>query len=402
MISNFNYLSILQLFQLLFPLITYPYLIRVLGKDIYGLVIYANTIAGYFLVFISFGFEISEIREISIWRNDKKKVSQIVSTVLTVKSFFALLSFIIFLTAVLLIPRLKEHKWLFFATFGFLIDSAINPRFYFQGIEKMKFITYLTLTSRLFFLISIFVFVVKPGHYVWVPALTSLGAITASIIGLYIIFAKHKLKPLRPDFSGIKETLKNSFPFFSSRVSVLAINRTNILLIGTFIGYGEVAYYDLAEKLVGVMKMPFNIFNQVLFPNVSRTKNIQLVKKILILLLGVYIVGYLSLYILAEPVIKIIGGTELVHAKFVLFILGVTAITELASVFMGAPMLLAMGYKKQYNESIIWGSVFYLCLVGCLYIFSLITIYFLTLSTVLASSFILIYRFWFCKKYKIL
>ena len=200
----------------------------------------------------------------------------------------------------------------------------------------------------------------------------------------------------------IKEVVINSLPFFSSRVSVLAINRTNVLLIGTFIGYGEVAYYDLAEKLVNVMKMPFNIFNQVLFPNVSKTKNIQLVKKVLIILLGVYILGYLSIYIVGESVVTLFGGENLMPAVNILYILGVSAITELVSVFMGAPMLLAMGFKKEYNYSIIWGSIFYVILLGVLYILGVISLYTLTISTVLSSLFIMFYRLWFCKKFNLI
>ncbi len=333
LISNFNYLSVLQLFQLLFPLITYPYLIRVLGKEIYGVVVFSNAIIMYLSVFINFGFDISEIKEISIFRDNKKKVSEILSTVLTIRIIFALISALILSTLIVIIPELNKHKWLYIASMGLLLDAAINPSFYFLGIEKMKFITYLSVTSKFVFLILIFIVIKKPAHYILVPLLTSIGTLLSSLIGLSIIFHIQKVQFTLPSLYRVKEMITNSLPFFTSRVSVLAINKTNILLLGTFVGYTEVAYYDLAEKLVNVMKMPFNIFNQVLFPNVSKTKNIGLVKKTLKYLLGVYILGYLSLYIFSEPFIQLIGGIELVQARFVLYILGVSAITELISVF---------------------------------------------------------------------
>lgn len=402
LISNFNYLSVLQLFQLITPLIIYPYLIRVLGKEIYGVVAFSYAIIAYLTVFINFGFDISEIKEISIYRDNKKKVSEILSTVLTIKIIFALLSILGLFIILQIIPELNKHKWLYIASIGLLLDTAINPRFYFQGVEKMKFITYLTVTSKLIFLVLIFLVIKKPSHYIFVPLFTSIGTLISSLIGLFIVFGKQDVHLIRPSLLNIKEMISNSFPFFTSRVSVLAINKTNILLLGTFVGYTEVAYYDLAEKLVNVMKMPFNIFNQVLFPNVSKTKNIGLVKKTLKYLLGIYVLGYLSLYVISEPIIKIFGGNEMLPARFVLYILGISAITELISVFLGAPMLLVMGYKKEYNGSIIWGSIFYLFLILSLYIFNNIGLYQLAAATVIASAFILIYRTWFCEKHNLI
>lgn len=402
LLDNFNYLSILQLFQLLFPLIIYPYLIRVLGKDLYGVVAYANAITAYFIVFINFGFEISEIREISIHRKNKRKVSEIVSSVLSIKSIFALLSILIIVLSVFFIPKLSKHRLLFFATFGMLIDAAINPRFFFQGIEKMKFITILSLGSRLMFLSLIFIFVKTPEHYFLVPLLTSIGAIISSIFGLIIVFKEFDIRYLKPKLSKIREYVNNSLPFFGSRISILLINKTNILLIGTFVGYTEVAYYDLADKLVSVMKMPLNIFNQVLYPNVSKTKNTKLVKKIMFFLFLVYIIGYLSMFYLGVPLIEIFAGSEMIPAVFVLYILGFSVITELFSVFMGAPMLLAIGYKKEYNRSIIWGSIFYLIVLLLIYIIGIVSLYSLTTATVLSSAFIFLYRFFYCRKFKLL
>ena len=181
LISNFNYLSVLQLFQLLFPLITYPYLIRVLGKEIYGVVVFSNAIIMYLSVFINFGFDISEIKEISIFRDNKKKVSEILSTVLTIRIIFALISALILSTLIVIIPELNKHKWLYIASMGLLLDAAINPSFYFLGIEKMKFITYLSVTSKFVFLILIFIVIKKPAHYILVPLLTSIGTLLSSL-----------------------------------------------------------------------------------------------------------------------------------------------------------------------------------------------------------------------------
>lgn len=402
LINNFNYLSVLNFFQLLFPLIIYPYLIRVLGKEVYGLVVFANTISAYFTVFINFGFEISEIREISIYRNQKNKISEIVSSVIVIKTIFAFISILLLFLIVILTPELNKYKYLYFSTFGILLDTAINPRFFFQGIEKMKFITILTLISKSIFIVMIFILVKKPEHYILVPFLTSIGAILSSTLGHAFIFFKFRIRLIAPSIHSLIVTIKNSLPFFTARVSTIMINKTNILLIGSYIGYKEVSYYDISEKIINVMRIPYDILNQILFPHVSKTKNIKLVKKVLVILLIIYIFGYFSIYIIAEPIIKIFGGIDLVPAKFILYILSISTIFELASVFMGAPMLLAMGYKKHYNKSVIYGSIFYISVVSIFYLTNMITVYTLSAMTVFASLFILIYRFYYCLKLKLL
>ena len=401
LVDNFNFMSILQVSQILMPLLIYPYLIRVLGKETYGVVAYSNAIVAYLLMLINFGFNISEIKEISELRDQKGKVSEIVSSVLIIRTLLFVAALIVLLICVFAIPFLRVHKWLYLAYSGLLINAALNPGFYFLGIEKMKFITLITLIANLVFLVLTMIIVRKPSQYVLVPLFTSIGSLIGTIIGLYIMLAREKVVFIFQKAYALKAHFKESLPFFTSRVSVLVIDKTNFVLLGSFVGYVEVAYYDLAAKFLAVMLAPVNVFVQVLFPNVSRTRNISLVIKTLKMLLAIYVLGYFSLFLLGEPLIKIIGGIELVPARFVLYILAITAITDLIGTFLGTPVLLATGHKDKYNRSIIYGSIFYAISVLFLYFNNWIGLYQLAALTVCTSIFVLIYRLFFCRIYKL-
>jgi PST family polysaccharide transporter len=401
LVDNFNFMSILQVSQILFPLLIYPYLIRVLGKETYGVVAYSNAIVAYLLMLINFGFNISEIKEISVLRDQKGKVSEIVSSVLIIRTLLFVAALIVLIICVFAIPFLREHKWLYLAYSGLLINAALNPGFYFLGIEKMKFITFISIIASLIFLVLTMILVRKPSQYVLVPLFTSIGSLTGTIIGLYIMFVREKVRFVFQKADALKAHFKESLPFFTSRVSVLVIDKTNFVLLGSFVGYVEVAYYDLAAKFLAVMLAPVNVFVQVLFPNVSRTRNISLVIKTFKMLLAIYILGYFSLFLLGEPLIKIIGGIELVPARFVLYILAITAITDLIGTFLGTPVLLATGHRDKYNRSIIYGSFFYAISVLFLYFNNWIGLYQLAALTVCTSIFVLIYRLYFCRIYKL-
>jgi len=401
LISNFNFMSIFQISQIAFPLVIYPYLIRVLGKETYGIIAYSNAIIAYLLILINFGFNISEVKDISLYRDDINKVSEIVSSVLILRTILFIIAIVILSILIITIPTFASYKWLYLAYIGILINGAIDPSFYFQGIEKMKFITIISFLSNVAFLILMFIFINNKSQYILVPLFTSIGAMLGSMIGLYLIFGRQGIRFSFQSYQKLKFRLKESFPFFSSRVSVLVIDKSNVVLIGSFIGYTQVAYYDLAVKLVGAMKVPFGIFNQVLFPNVSRTKNVAMVIKTLKGLIIFYVLGYFSLFFIGDTMIKILGGVHLLPAKYILYLLGITMITELISTFLGAPILLAMGHKTEYTKSIIYGSLFYAIIVFILYLTNWFGIYQLTMATVAAGTFILLYRFYYCKIFKL-
>jgi PST family polysaccharide transporter len=402
LISNFNFMTVLQFSQIAFPLIIYPYLIRVLGKETYGIVTFSNAIITYLLILINFGFTISEVKEISTNREEIDKVSEIVSSVLIIRTVLFLISLFVLMVLILSVRGLSEYKWLYIAYAGVLINGAIDPSFYFLGIEKMKSITIINLLSNTSFLILTFLFISKSTQYILVPLFTSIGAVLGSIIGLFILFRINKVRFLVPEYNKLKLRLKESFPFFSSRVSVVLIDKANLILIGSFIGYSSVAYYDLAVKIITALKVPFGIFTQVLFPNISRTKNVGLVIKTLKGLLFIYVLGYFSLFFIGGTMIRILGGVNLLPAKYILYILGLTMLTELVSTFLGAPILLAMGHKNEFNKSIIFGSLFFVAMVLVLYLFGWLGIYQLTITSVCTGVFILLFRLYYCKTYKLI
>ena len=106
LIENFSYLAFLQVFLLLYPLITYPYLVDVLGKEIYGIVLTAQMLASYASLFIDFGSNFVCAKHVSINRDNKAKLSEILSNVLFVRLVIFIIFFFIFIKYFVL-----KHLW---------------------------------------------------------------------------------------------------------------------------------------------------------------------------------------------------------------------------------------------------------------------------------------------------
>ncbi len=402
LIENFSYLSILQIFNLLLPLITFPYLIRVLGKETYGLVIYAQAIIAYLNIIINFGFNISATRDISVNRDTPQVVSIIVNSVLIIKTFLFIISVLILFLIILIFPGIRVNSLLYIFTMGVCIYEVLFPMWYFQGIEQMKYITYINLISRGTFTALIFLLVKSEGDYLLVPILNMLGAIIAGAISIYLLFIRDNITLKFPGIKPLIKHVRESTPFFFSRATGVLIARTNTVLIGSFLGYTEVAYYDLAVKISELCKIPSNLINQTIYPRISVTKNMKMVIKIIKYNLLLSLTLYASIVFLINPIINILGGVQMQPAKYVIFLLNITAVIAGVSYFFGNTMLVVNGYFKEFNRSVIYEASIYILLVSVLIMFNIFNIYAFAFIIIIGNFFEIGYRYFYIKRYKLI
>ena len=177
LVSNFSYLMALQVFNILIRFITYPYLTRVLGLSVYGLIAFAQAMISYFMVVINFGFNLSATKFISINKNDRHLTSMAINSIYIIKILLFLTGFFLLILLVELIPKLQENRFLYIITFGICINEVLIPVWYFQGMEKMKFITIINVFTRTIFIGLIFLCVKNKSDYLLVPAFNTIGAI---------------------------------------------------------------------------------------------------------------------------------------------------------------------------------------------------------------------------------
>ena len=402
LINNLSYLTALQIFSLLLPFITFPYLIRVLGKEVYGLVIFAQAIVAYFTIVINFGFNISATKDVSVHRDSQVKIAEIVSSVLIIKILLLLLSFCILSILVYSVPELRSDVPLYLLSFGICLYETIFPVWYFQGKEKMKYITYINIISKTVFTALIFILVRSQDDYLLVPALNLVGAFIAGVISIYILFYVDKIQFIFPKLSVIRQYILHSAPFFLSRATGIIILRTNIILIGSFFGYAEVAYYDLANKITEICKIPSGLINQTIFPRISVTKDMKMVVKVIKYNLVLSLILYFGVLLFANPIILILGGEELLPAKYIIFLLNITTPLVGISYFLGNTMLVVNGHYKPFNMSVIYQAIIYLILAALLILTNTHSIYTLAIIIVLSGIFETTYRYVFVKKLKII
>ncbi len=399
---NFLSLIILQGANYLLPLITIPYLLRVIGPEKFGVIAFAQAFIQYFIVFVDYGFNLSATKEISINRESKDKLSEIFSSVFIIKVILIFVAFLIILFFIEFIDKFKQEKLIYILFFGVILGQGLFPIWFFQGIEKMKYITFISILSKALSTLTIFFFIKEEKDYLYVPFFYSIGFIVATILSFLIIFYKFNIRLKLVKFQTVLNYFKESSSFFLSRISVVFYSSSNSILIGFLWGYQNVAYFDVASKIINALRQPWDLLNTVVYPYMTKEKNINFIKKIIIISFSAAIFITSLIFIYSDFIVEIIIGHYSKQASYMLKVLSLIIPLISIHIFLGGPILVSFGYEKYFNLSNILGLIWYIFAISVLYITSNLTIEYLLYTIVSIDMFILLYRFYSVKYFKIL
>lgn len=395
-VSNFSYLSLLQVFSLLFPFITYPYLLRVLGFDIYGKIIFAQVIVTNLCILVNFGFNVSGTNNIAVNSNNSVKLSEVVSSIYIIKFVIWLACMLIYFILIQIIPFLREDRWLYIIAFFISFNDLLFPVWFFQGIEKMKYITIINVGVRLLFLVLIFLFVKTKSDYLIVPGLSAIGALLGGAISLLVVTKVEKIKLAFQSFGTLRKYFFESLPLFVSSLSVQIYISGNKLLVGSFLGMTEVAIYDMGEKITSVLKIPIAMISQATFPKISREKNILFINKVMWGTFGLIFLLYGLVFVFSNYIVSVISGAENPITASILRILAFSSMPVVFNYFMGTYRLIPFGFKKVYLRNTVISSCFFLISVLILVALKTVNLYTLAYLDVVVETVVCLINVYSC------
>ncbi|SRX54899.1 Putative O-antigen transporter [Aequorivita sp. CIP111184] len=272
---------------MILPLITLPYVLRVLGFENYGTIVFAASLIAYFTALTDFSFKYTATRDVAIFKDSPEKLNLIYSKVLTIKAIFLLLSFIIITIVVYSYKPFYENRLIYFLTVPMLLGQALFPEWFFQGIEKMKYITFLNLGIKLFFTICIFIFIKKETDYWIFPLLQSAGFVGAGLVGQFILVRKYKLKFLWLKPRIIVQTIKGNVPIFINQFVPTLYNNTSTFLLGILTNNTFVGVFNAIKIIINFCVSLIEILSRVFFPFLNRKKHAFLRYKKLMLAVSI-------------------------------------------------------------------------------------------------------------------
>ena len=355
-IENFLSLSFIRAADFLLPLIVLPYLISTLGIEKFGLTAFAAALVNYFLNITQYGFSLSAVRDLSRNQESHKMIEDIFNVVISTKFILLLMSAIIFGILIIIVPSFYEYHLLYIYSFGLVIGDVLFPKWFFQGIEQMRFITLINIFFKLTFLILVFTFIKEESDFVYVPLLQSLGAITGGIYSLYIIHKRYKIKLRIVSRNEIKMHLKSSFSYFITLILPTLYSNTSVFLLGIFTNNTFVGYFSGALRISNAFSSFNAILTRTFYPFVNKTKkNISKINCI-ILLCGLLVT--LLMFGSAKYSVLLVLGVDMVKSITIVMILSLSPLLLSIRTVYGINFLLVKGLDRLYMNIALVSSVF--------------------------------------------
>jgi polysaccharide transporter, PST family len=369
-VGNAASLISMQAVGYIFPLITVPYLLRVLGPEHFGLIAFSQAIMAYFVTLNDYGFNLSATRELAICRNDRRRKSELYFSVMAIKTSFCLISFLCLYAIILYVPRFRANGAVFYASFLIVIGNMLFPTWFFQGIEKLYWISIVNLAANAAFTLATFFVVRTSSDYVLAAVIQSSGRLLAGILGVIILFSSEDIEVCRPTLAQMRHRLVDGWNLFLSQISVSVFISSITVALGVMRGMTEVGYFSAANKILGAGQAVMSAIGQAMYPHVctlasrSRTAAISYLRKALLVTGGISMAGGVLLFVFTVPIVRLAMGPKYMAAVPVLRFMSMIPLICAINNIYGTQAMLNFGMRREFVRAIIFSSL--LCLFALL------------------------------------
>ena len=362
LLYNFSSLGVIQGVNFLLSLIVIPYVINIVGAAGFGVIAVAQVLMFYLSVTTDYGFNRTAIRDVALYKNDPQRISRIFFTVLFSKLFICLLAFLLLLILVFTVPLFRTHSQLYLLAFSFVVGQAVLVNWFFQGLEKMQYVAFASLFSRLLFVGMVVLFLQQKtdaGLYIF---FMGMGNVVAGLISIYAVIRFYKLKFYLPRWADLRYEFKEGWPVTVTNLSQTTIQYIGIFILRLFTNDLVVGYYSIAERIYFAMKLMLDVFQQAAYPRVCLLMQgglkqvIQFFRRSYVPFLVLVILGSAAVLLLAPGIITFFLGQTNEHSTFLLRILAVAVIIVCLNI-PACLVLLAGDHKKDYLRVFSVGTI---------------------------------------------
>lgn len=352
-VGNTVMLYMMSIAKLIFPLLTLPYLTRVLSEETYGFVSYVKSCMIYAQLIIDFGFILSSVKDIVQANGDNEKIGYIAGNTFLSKVILSVISAITLLSMCFMIEILQLDIIYVVLSFIAVAITSFLADFLFRGIEKMHYITIIYLIAKSISVILTFVFVKDDTTIVWIPILEILMNVISILISIGII----KKLGIKIRISSIKNCfimIKDSFIYFLSSAATTAFSVLNTLLIGLYIkDLTQVAYWSLCINIISAIQGLYSPICNGVYPHMIKEKKLGFIHKVMMIFMPLVTIGCVLCIVLSETAMLVVGGEKYIEAAYLFRWLVPILFFSFPAQLYGWPTLGSIGMAKETTLSTI-------------------------------------------------
>lgn len=339
------------LLNVFFPLITFPYITRILSPDGIGILDFGKSISGYFVLISGLGITQYAVREGSAIRSDRERFTDFASQIFSINFISMFVSYMLLFITISLSSYLREYQSIILIFSLQMIFNTLSVEWIYNIYEDFAYITIRSIIVQIISIILMFLLVKQPSdftNYAWITTLSTGGG--------YILNFIHVKKYVNLKFTidkMISTHLKPIFILFFNNIASTIYLNSDITVIGFISGNYYVGIYSTAVKIYTIVKQLTNALLMATVPRLSNyymnkevDKYKETLSRILEILSMLVFPATVGLIMLREPIILIIAGEEFVRSTSSLMILSVGLIFSVLATFLVYGILLIQKKEK--------------------------------------------------------
>jgi PST family polysaccharide transporter len=338
----------------LLPLVSIPYLARVLKPEGWGTVAFVTSLGELVVLFIEFGFSLSATRDIAQNRGSNEQCGRIISSVIGAQTIMAMLTAGIVLILAGYIPVLRDHPPLLWAGLMYGVFQGMNPIWFFQGFESIRLAAAIEIAGKVLALCALFVLVKSPSDDWKVLALQAVPAVLSTVFGLWL--ASRRVRLSWPTLAQIKRSIQTSWPMFVFRSGESLYGAGNAFVLGLFAPPASVGYFAIADKISRAIFGLMSPIREALYPRLSDlaarsyAKAARLARVGAAIMIGSAIPLGLGIYFFAPFLIRTVASASFAPAARVLQIFAILPFLRSITYSVGLQWLFPFGQDSAMNR----------------------------------------------------
>lgn len=359
--KNSVWLLLLQVFNTIVPMITIPFVTRILGSTGYGVFSLALNWILYLQVIVEYGFAFWGARKVAMANEEQLQI--IFSKIITSRLLLLVISFILVNVAYIFSGLQISHYYCMLLLFTMVIGTAFQMTWLFQGKQDMQFIAIVNAIARSFSVILIFIMINNRNDVYLYSFLYSITFILSSLIGLIVANKKYGLKIKFCNLKYIKDSLFDAWPLFISQAMSKILSGFGVTILGAFSTASTVGIYSAIYKIPYAMTLFFSPISQALYPRISiefsksKISGVNIVKKLSLLILPIFSVLAIIIILFRYQIVNIVFGDEYYCYSNILIPLCLWFILSVINNFLGIQILVASGHQKEYSHAFLISAV---------------------------------------------
>lgn len=353
-----------QIANFLLPLLTVPYVVRVIGPANLGLLNFSQAYVTYFSLLINYGFDMAAVRTIAANRNDQAATSRIVSQVLAGKTLLWVLSTIIFVAVSLSNAEFKEHLFLHVCTYLVCIGTVLSPFWLYQAMEDLGRVAIFNLAVKIIFSLSVLLLIRRAEDYFYQNLAISVSQIAVSVTALYVALRRFKIKLSWPTTPELLNRFKEDRTLFFSSVMITIYASSNTFFLGLMAPAYNVGIYSAGTRLEGMAETFVGLaLNQAFFPIVAnafgqgREQGLRMVRNTFFPLFILMTLVCIGLWIVAPLFIELLYGAKFLPSIAVLRVVCVLPLIIGMSNLLGMHTMINLRMDRAFFSVTAVGSV---------------------------------------------